>query len=35
MRNTVLDIQAKVHPVIASISVKMRGIKEEIDILKR
>ena len=28
MRNTVLHIQAKVHPVIASISVKFRGIKK-------
>ena len=30
-----LHIQAKVHPVIASISVKFRGIKEDIDISKR
>ena len=35
MRNTVLHIQAKVHPVIAFISVKFRGIKEYIDISKR
>ena len=35
MRNTVLHIQAKVHPLIASISVKFQGIKEDIDILKR
>ena len=35
MRNTVLHIQANVHPVIASISVKFRGIKEDIDISKR
>ena len=34
MRNTVLHIQAKVHPVIASISVKFRGIKDNIDISK-
>ena len=35
MRNTVLYIQAKVHPVIASISVKFLGMKEDIDISKR
>ena len=35
MRNTVLHIQAKVHPLIASISVKFRRIKEDIDISKR
>ena len=35
MRNTVLDIQAKVHPATASISVKFRAVKEDIDILKR
>ena len=35
MRNTVLHIQAKVHPVIASISVKFQEIKEDIDISKR
>ena len=29
MRNTVLHIQAKVHPVIASISLKFRGMKQE------
>ena len=34
MRDTVLHIQAKVHPVISSISVKIRGIKEDIDISK-
>ena len=32
MRNTVLDIQAKVHPATASISVKFRAMKEDIDI---
>ena len=35
MRNTVLHVQTKVHPVIASISVKFRGMKEDIDISKR
>ena len=35
MRNTVLHIQAKVHPVIASIALKFRGMKEDIDISKR
>ena len=35
MRNTVLHIQAKVLPVIASISVKFREIKEDVDIWKR
>ena len=35
MRNTVLHIQAKVHPATASISVKFRGMKEDIDISKR
>ena len=34
MRNTVLHIQAKVHPVTASISVKFWGMKEGIDISK-
>ena len=34
MRNTVLHIQAKVHPVTASISVKFRGMKEDVDISK-
>ena len=29
MRNTVLHIQAKVHPATASISVKLRGTKED------
>ena len=29
MRNTVLDIQAKVHPATASISVKFRAMKED------
>ena len=29
MRNTVLHIQAKVHPATASVSVKFRGMKEE------
>ena len=32
MRNTVLHIQAKVHPTTASISVKFRAMKEDIDI---
>ena len=32
MRNTVLDIQAKVHPATASISVKFRAMKEDTDI---
>ena len=35
MRNTVLHIQAKVHPATASISVKFRGMKEDIDFSKR
>ena len=35
MRNTVLHIQARVHPVTASISIKFRGMKEDIDISKR
>ena len=35
MRNTVLHIQAKVHPATASISVKFRAMKEDIDISKR
>ena len=35
MRNTVLDIQPKVHPATASISVKFRAMKEDIDISKR
>ena len=35
MRNTVLHIQAKVHPATGSISVKFRGLKEDIDISKR
>ena len=35
MRNTVLDIQAKVHPATASISVKFRAMKEDTDISKR
>ena len=35
MRNTVLHIQAKVHPATASIFVKFRGLKEDIDISKR
>ena len=35
MPNTVLHIQAKVHPVTASISVKFRGMKADIDISKR
>ena len=35
MRKTVLDIQAKVHPATASISVKFRAMKEDIDISKR
>ena len=35
MRNTVLPVQAKVHPVTASISVKFRGMKADIDISKR
>ena len=35
MRNMVLHIQAIVHPVIASISVRFRGMKEDIDISKR
>ena len=35
MRNTVLHIQAKVHLVTASISVKVRGMKADIDISKR
>ena len=35
MRNTVLHIQAKVHPATAFISVKFRGMKEDIDISKR
>ena len=35
MRNTVLHIQAKVHPVTTSISVKFRGMKAHIDISKR
>ena len=34
MRNTVLRIQAKVHPVTASISVKFQEMKEDIDISK-
>ena len=34
MRNTVLDIQAKVHRATASISVKFRAMKEDIDISK-
>ena len=34
MRNTVLHIQAKVHPAIASISVKFQGMKEDINISK-
>ena len=29
MRNTVLHIQAKVHPATTSISVKFRGMKED------
>ena len=35
MRNTVLRIQAKVHPATASISVKFRGMNKDIDISKR
>ena len=35
MRNTVLDIQAKVHSATASISVKFQAMKEDIDISKR
>ena len=35
MRNTLLRIQAKLHPATASISVKFRGMKEDIDISKR
>ena len=35
MRNTVLHIQEKVHPTTASISVKFRATKEDIDISKR
>ena len=35
MRNTVLHIQTKVPPVIACVSVKLRGMKEDIDISKR
>ena len=34
MRNTVLHIQAKVHPVTGSVSVKFRGMKEDTDISK-
>ena len=34
MRNTVLHIRAKVHPATASISVKFRAMKEDIDISK-
>ena len=30
MRNTVLHMQAKVHPVTGSISVKFQGMKEDI-----
>ena len=32
MRNTVLHIQAKAYPATASISVKFRGKKEDIDV---
>ena len=32
MRNTVLHMQAKVHPATASISIKFRELKEDIDI---
>ena len=35
MRNTVLHIQAKVHPATASISVKFRRMKKDIDVSKR
>ena len=35
MRNTMLHLQAKVHPVTASISTKFRGMKSDIDISKR
>ena len=35
MRNTVLHIQAKVHPATASISAKFRGMEEDTDISKR
>ena len=35
MRNTVLHIQTKVYPATASISVKFREMKEDIDISKR
>ena len=35
MRNTVLHTQAKVHLATASISVKFREMKEDIDISER